>query len=410
MNTMNKNLILILAIMTLACNEQPHEEQKSEPASGKAGTFAYDVQFLSKHDSNLVQLTADSSGILVSPKYQSKVFTSTATGVEGKSFGWINYKAFAAPVDPHMNAYGGENRFWLGPEGGKYSLYFKKGDSMVFDNWKTPKAFDIEPWQVAKKDARSVTMTKDMVMSNYTGAELSMNVERTITLMDKPQIEKELAVTLGDSVKFVGYSTQNILKNTGKEKWTEKTGMPNIWILDMFNPSPSTTIAIPYKPANGDEKVATTDYFGEIGKDRIKMDGKTLFFKADGHSRGKLGIVPKHVLPVSGSYDSENNILTLITFDVDSNARYLNQEWNTSKPVFSGDASNAYNDGPLADGSQMGPFYELESVSPAANLAPGDTLRHQHNVYHFTGNKEELNVIAAKALGVSLDTIAQTFK
>jgi hypothetical protein len=330
--------------------------------------------------------------------------------MDGKSFGWINYKAFAAPVDPHMNAYGGENRFWLGPEGGKYSLYFKKGDSMVFDNWKTPKAFDIEPWQVAKKDNRSVTMTKDMVIHNYTGAELSMNVERTITLMDRPQIEKELAVTLGDSVKFVGYSTQNILKNTGKEKWTEKTGMPNIWILDMFNPSPSTTLAIPYKPGNADEKVATTDYFGEIGKDRIKMDGKTLFFKADGRSRGKLGIVPKQVLPVSGSYDSENNILTLITFDVDSNAKYLNQEWNTTKPVFSGDASNAYNDGPLADGSQMGPFYELESVSHAADLAPGATLQHKHNVYHFTGNKEELNVIATKALGVSLDTIAQTFK
>ena len=24
-----------------------------------------------------------------------------------------------------MNAYGGENRLWLGPEGGKYSLFFK---------------------------------------------------------------------------------------------------------------------------------------------------------------------------------------------------------------------------------------------------------------------------------------------
>jgi hypothetical protein len=407
---MNKYLILILAIMTLACNDQQQEQRKPEPDKAREGTFAFDLQFLSQHDSGLVQLTADSSSILVSPKYQSKVFTSTAMGMDGKSFGWINYKAFAAPIDPHMNAYGGENRFWLGPEGGKYSLYFKKGDSMVFDNWKTPKAFDIEPWQVAKKDARSVTMTKDMALSNYTGAMLSMNVQRMITLMDKPQIEKELAVTLGDSIKFVGYSTQNILKNTGKEKWTEKTGMPNIWILDMFNPSPSTTIAIPYKPGKEDEKVATTDYFGEIGKDRIKMDGKTLFFKADGRSRGKLGIVLKHVLPVSGSYDAENNILTLITFDVDSNARYLNQEWNTTKPVFSGDASNAYNDGPLADGSQMGPFYELESVSPAAELAPGASLQHKHNVYHFTGNKQELDMIAIKALGVSLDTIAQTFQ
>ena len=52
--------------------------------------------------------------VIVSPKYQGKVFTSTATNLKGTSFGWVNYRAFSAPVDQHMNAYGGENRFWLG--------------------------------------------------------------------------------------------------------------------------------------------------------------------------------------------------------------------------------------------------------------------------------------------------------
>ncbi len=47
-----------------------------------------------------------------------------------------------------MNAYGGENRLWLGPEGGRFSLFFKPGDSMVFDHWKTPAAFDTEAWNV----------------------------------------------------------------------------------------------------------------------------------------------------------------------------------------------------------------------------------------------------------------------
>ncbi len=85
--------------------------------------------------------------------------------------------------------------------------------------------------------------------------------------------------------------------------------------------------------------------------------------------KGKLGIVPESVLPVAGSYDAINNVLTITSFTVDNTAQYLNQEWNTSKPVFSGDAMNSYNDGPLADGSQMGPFYEIESVSPAAALS-----------------------------------------
>jgi hypothetical protein len=422
---MSRNFILLtIVIMSLACNDQNDQkagQEKDEQGTSSTGTFGFDLQFLSRIDSGLVQLQQGSSSVLVSPKFQAKVFTSTAAGEEGKSFGWINYKAFTADADPHMNAYGGENRFWLGPEGGKFSLYFKKGDSMfslyfkkddsmVFDNWKTPAPIDTESWEVVKKDDQSVTMRKDMQVANYTGAVLSISVLRTVNMQTKEEIEKDLSVDLENSVRFVGYSTENIIRNTGNEQWSEKTGMPCIWILDMFNPSDSTTIVIPYKPATAGEKVATTGYFGEIDKDRIRYDNNILFFKADGKKRGKLGIVPQHAMPVAGSYDAQNNVLTITSFTIDNNAKYLNQEWNTTKPVFSGDAMNAYNDGPLTDGSQMGPFYEIESVSPAAALQPGATLEHRHNVYHFTGDKEQLNNIASKVLRVSLSTIKQTFK
>jgi hypothetical protein len=175
----------------------------------------------------------------------------------------------------------------------------------------------------------------------------------------------------------------------------------------MFNPSPATTIVIPY---GGDSsKPATTDYFGEIAADRIKYRDNILFFKADGKSRGKLGIHPQRAKPVAGSYDAQHHILTITLFDRDTAARYLNQEWNTLKPPFSGDAVNAYNDGPLADGSQMGPFYELESVSPAAFLAPGQAQTHNHSVFHFTGSEVGLDAIARKVLSVSIGKIKATF-
>ena len=89
-------------------------------------------------------------------------------------------------------------------------------------------------------------------------------------------------------------------------------------------------------------------------------------------------------------------------FDVDSAASYLNQEWKTDTAPYSGDAVNAYNDGPLADGSQMGPFYELESVSPAAFLAPGQNQVHRHSVYHFTGPEAGLFAISRRLLGRGL--------
>lgn len=392
-----------------SCSDNKAERLK-EARSAAKGTFAYDKSFLQAHDSNLVILSAGDASVIVSPAYQAKVFTSTADGDEGKSFGWINYKAFGVKPDPHMNAYGGENRFWLGPEGGKYSLYFKKGDSMTFDHWKTPAPIDTEKWNVENKDDSQVTLTKDLSIANYAGTQLSMHVTRSISIQDKSNIEKTLSVSIGDSVKAVGYATSNILKNTGSNEWKEPAGMPCIWILDMFNPSNATTIVVPFKHSASGEKVATTDYFGEIPQDRIKFLSGTLFFKADGKRRGKLGINPTHALNRAGSYDAQNNILTITWFDVDSTARYLNQEWNTIKPVFSGDAVNAYNDGPLTNGSQMGPFYEIESVSPAAALKPGQEILHNHNVYHFTGNKIQLNAIAQKVLQVSLNEIESALK
>lgn len=409
-----KKIILVFLITTYvmsACNDATQTDNKQPEAPAyEAGSFGYDVQFLQQHDSIVVLQNGDAR-VIVSPKYQAKVFTSSANGMKGKSFGWINYKAFTAPVDAHMNAYGGENRLWLGPEGGKFSLFFPKDSEMVFNNWKTPAAFDTDAWTVTAKSDQSVSMRKDMQLTNYAGTQLSIAAERTVNMLSPEAIASTIQVSFDTSVKATGYQTVNTITNSGKQAWTEKTGMPCIWMLDMLNPSPQTVIAIPYKTnvADAKSKVATTDYFGEIPADRIKYDNGVLLFKADGKSRGKLGIAPQRAMPVAGSYDALNKVLTITVFDVDSAGRYLNQEWNTKKPPFSGDAVNAYNDGPLQDGSQMGPFYEIESVSPAAFLQPGQSLKHQHTVLHFTGNEQVLDSISQKLLHISLAALKSAF-
>jgi hypothetical protein len=391
---------LMYMLVTSSC-KSPHKND----IDYNDGSFGYDLQFLQKHDSVIV-LKSDNGNaqIIVSPKYQAKVFTSTAEGTGGQSFGWVNYKAFAAHVDPHINAYGGENRLWLGPEGGKFSLFFKPAARMDFENWKTPAAFDTEAWLVISEDPRSVNMSKEMNLVNYQGTDLTLTINRNIKILDRQEVINKLDFTISDSVKAVGYETENILINKGSREWTDETGMPCIWILDMFNPSGQTSIIIPYM---GDSlpKPATTDYFGEIPSNRIKYADSILFFKADGKNRGKLGIHPSRAKAIAGSYDAEKKVLTIILFDVDNNGKYLNQEWNTVKPPFSGDAVNAYNDGPLASGGQLGPFYELESVSPAAFLKPKGSLIHHHSVFHFTGSETGLNAIAERKLGVSLEKI-----
>lgn len=393
----------------LSCNNPVPANKNDAADSAAKSTFGSDLAFLQKHDS-VVLLTADGEAakVIVSPKYQGKVFTSTADGAS--SFGWINYKAFTAPVDAHMNAYGGENRFWLGPEGGPFSLYFAKGKQMVFDNWKTPPAIDTEPWTVTTKSAAFVSMQKEMKLVNYAGTELSILAGRDVTILPKSRIANLIGAEPGSGVKAVGYLASNSITNKGDKAWNEATGAPCIWMLDMFNPSAKTTVVVPYK--NGGDtttKVATTDYFGQIPADRVRWSDDVLYFKADGKSRGKLGLAPDRAKPVAGSWDAENGVLTITLFDVDATGKYLNQEWKTTQPPFSGDAVNAYNDGPLEDGSQMGPFYEIESVSPAALLKPGAVLTHNHHVFHFTGDKPQLDAIAKKVLGISLAEIEKAF-
>jgi len=401
--------LTIYAALLCACHGTKTNSFNRVVAPQK-GTFGYDLDFLRKKD-NVVVLR-DSSGdaaVIVSAKYQGKVFTSTAEGDTGKSFGWIDYKAFDGPVDPHMNAYGGEDRLWLGPEGGKFALFFKKDAKMIFDNWVTPAPFDHESWKTADVSDRQVSLTKDMSLINYQGTQLDLKVDRKITILNREDINNVLKMHLDSGVRVVGIKTDNTITNTGKEEWTKQTGAPCLWNLDMFTPSPKAIIVIPYdEKANG--KVATTDYFGQIPPDRVTTKKAHLFFKADGKSRGKLGMTATRTLAVAGSYDSENDVLSIILFDIDKKASYLNQEWKTDKDPLVGDAVNAYNDGLLANGSQLGPFYEMESVSPAAFLKPEGKLTHQHYIFHFTGDKAGLNAIASKVLGVSLTDIEVAFK
>jgi len=376
------------------------------------GTFDYDLKFLKSKDDSVVVLknTSGEGQIIVSPKYQAKVFTSTASGLTGKSFGWVNYKEFdLKTTDTHMNGFGGEDRLWLGPEGSKFALFFKQGTSMVFDNWHTPAGFDHESWTLDSTSAEKATLSKTTKITNYAGTELDIKLDRSIQMLENSDIQNILGVTLDSTVKAVGFTTVNSITNVGTTAWDRTTGAPNLWNLDMFTPAPATVIVVPYVQ-NTTGKIATTDYFGQIPPDRVKTINGALYFKADGKSRGKLGMPPNRIEKYAGSYDPAGHVLTLITYDYNVKSTYLNAEWKTDKDPFVGDAVNAYNDGPLANGTQMGPFYEIESLSPAAFLSPNQKLTHTHSVFHFTGNVDALNKIALKTLGVSLQDIQAAFK
>ena len=132
-----------------------------------------------------------------------------------------------------------------------------------------------------------------------------------------------------------------------------------------------------------------------------------LLFKCDGRYRSKIGLGPARAKPALGSYSDESKLLTVVLYTKPPSAtRYVNSMWETQKDPYGGDVVNSYNDGPTEPGKpSLGGFYEIETSSPAAELAPGGTLTHVHQTYHFTGPREALDAIARAALGVGLAEI-----
>lgn len=377
------------------------------------GTFGYDLGYLSAKDS-LVVLTdeGENAQVVVSPRYQAKVFTSTVDGGAGASLGYLNYEALEAQeVNEHMNGYGGENRFWIGPEGGQYSVFFRPGTEQVYDYWHTPQAIDVEPWEVVAADRRSVRLAKEMEVRNYRGTALRLAIDREVRLLGPGDVKRMLGVETGPGIKTVAYATRNRIRNLNDFAWTEQTGTICIWMLDMFKVAPEAVTIVPFVEGPEDRlgKIATTDYFGEIPADRIRIEDGVLYLKTDGKYRSKLGVNPKRTKAVAANYNPGLRCLTVTTFDVDPDAVYLNQEWNPAKDPLAGDALNAYNDGPLDDGSIMGPFLEVESASPAAFLQPGSRQTHCHNVFHFVGEERALDAVSRSVLGVALSKIKSIF-
>lgn len=355
--------------------------------SAPVKTYADDRAFLARH-LHLVELRCGEGRLLLTPDLQGRVLTSSAAGDDGYSFGWINRALLASGRRlPHCNNWGGEDRFWLGPEGGQYALFFRRGTSFAFEQWQTPAPIDTEAWQLVRRGRTWAEFRKDTAFVNCAGVRLACRLERRVVLEQAPQ-------EVPEGVSCVRYRSENRIVNTGSFAWTEQTGMPSIWILGQFVPSERNTIYIPYRPAAG--SAINDRYFGRIGDDRLCDRGGRLELRADGRKRGKIGIPPEMVVPHAWALDRANGTLTEVRFTLPGEGgRYVNSMWEQQAEPFRGDVLNAYNDGPLEDGSIMGPFYELESSSPAAALRPGEALTHTHCTTHWAGPADALERLAA---------------
>lgn len=373
-------------------------------------TFTEDVDLLREHADAVVLRSPTGGCVLVSPKYQGRVMTS-AFAEDEPGNGWVNRAAVADPtIRPHINVYGGEERFWLGPEGGQFGLFFAPGAPFTFARWQTPALLDTLPWPVTRRTDTAVALAVEAELTNRAGTRLRLRLDRTVTVLaTRAQVAAALGVRLPEGVESVGYTTENGVTNTGDAPWERATGVPSVWMLGMLRHGERARIVIPVKPgpdATLGPRVNDA-YFGKIAKDRLAVRESFVVLRADGASRGKIGIGPRRARDTLGAWNPETGVLTVVRFTHDPAAtEYVNSAWETQREPLGGDVANAYNDGPTTPGgAPLGPFFELESSSPALPLVAGQRHVHRQSTVHLRGDRGSLDTLAHALLGAGLDEI-----
>ena len=158
---------------------------------------------------------------------------------QGFSYGWINYKLIeSGQKTEHINAFGGEERLWLGPEGGQFSIYFARGAKQEFANWYVPAELDTVAFDLVSKSRNRASFGKQFRLDQLFRDQMDIGIERNIDLLDKASIANALGFEIPDSVNGVAYQSDNVLINHGEKAWTKETGMLSVWMLSMLTPSP----------------------------------------------------------------------------------------------------------------------------------------------------------------------------
>ena len=142
---MKLNLITATLVLLVSLTTSQH--------GVRAANFGEDTAFLKEYTELIVLSDRQGVGkVALAPAWQGRVMTSTAGGDTGPSFGWINRELIASKkILPHINVFGGEDRFWLGPEGGQFSIFFAKGAKFELADWQTPAVIDTLPFKVVQQ-------------------------------------------------------------------------------------------------------------------------------------------------------------------------------------------------------------------------------------------------------------------
>lgn len=368
--------------------------------------FGMDLDFLEKNADCIVIGESDSF-VAISPSLQGRVMTSTLGGDEGYSLGWINRTLISEEGDEaNMAPLGGEDRLWVGPEGTECSLFFKSGQLFVSENWRAPAAISKEKWTLVSSSKYQAKLEKSAQFTNMKGRKFDVLLNREISFIKKADASKILGYEIPDSVKMVAFQSVNRITNKGDKAWDANSGYLNLSVMSCFHANKSTYAFIPYRQGTAEKlgDIIVDTYNETVGTDRLSIAPDFVRMRVDANKIGEITMNPKRTKGIMGSYDSERNILTIVTFVLPANAKkYMPANLRRTNDLFDGDALSVFNSGPAHQGAFNAlKFFETATYSPAMALAPQKSQLHLQRTFHFQGSEYDLGNISEHLLGVTI--------
>jgi hypothetical protein len=412
------------ALATLALCACTSTGATPPPVAAGDGTFASDLAFLQQHVDVVVLTSPTGARVALSPALQGRVLTSTAGGERAESLGWFDRAQVAARGSARAGASGGavrggEDRFWLAPEGGPFALFFAPGSEYTPEQWRPPAAIEREPWDVLARSSERIVVGRRFDVVSRAGTRLRIDARREVALCDPAEALTRLGATLPRGVRAVAFESVNTVENAGREPWRKETGVPAIRVLGAFPASPACDVLVPFVTGRERYHGPVLDDSGTaaLPADRLRVDDERglITVRADGRLGGRIGVSPRRAKPMLGSWDATRGVLTIVELSLPVDARdYPTSKWRRQDEPYAGDVVAVRPAGPVGFGdpagdrqSASGGAYQVESGSPALALAPGGAATHVHRTLHLVGSPAALAPVARAVLGADLAALAR---
>ena len=245
---------------------------------------------------------------------------------------------------PHINVFGGEERFWIGPEGGQFSIFFPPGGKFELADWQTPAAIDTEPFQVVDKK-RFVRQFPPRTRSSRTiRTPSSTSASSGRSSCSRRATPRSRSAEVQRSADSWATGRLSLDESAHQYRHRSRWQQADRAALDL---DPRHVQAGPADHGRDplSDRATKTElgpivndaYFGKPPAERFKIGDGVLFFSGDGKFRSKIGLSPQRARDVAGSWDAAAGVLTIVKYTQPAAGvtDYVNSMWEIQQqPVW----------------------------------------------------------------------------